>query len=49
MVERIEKYCSGDSPVNGLFSTINNPAVLTALQSNCKGIPTIIINAGESL
>ena len=25
MVERIEKYCSGDSPVNGLFSTINNP------------------------
>ena len=25
MVERIEKYCSDDSPVDGIFSTINNP------------------------
>lgn len=51
MVERIKEMCSGDNVVDGFFSTINDQAVLTALQSNClaNGIPTIVINAGLTM
>ena len=51
MVGRIEKLCSGDNAVDGLFSTINDAAILTALETNClaNGIPTVVINAGGNL
>eukprot|EP00985_Skeletonema_marinoi_P004509 scaffold1957_cov118-Skeletonema_marinoi.AAC.16 len=51
MVDTIEKMCSGDNTVDGMFSTINDAAVLTALKANClaNGIPTVIINAGGNL
>jgi simple sugar transport system substrate-binding protein len=51
MVDTIEKMCTGDNTVDGMFSTINDVAVLTALKANClaNGIPTVIINAGGNL
>ena len=51
-VDRIKKLCGGDNPdMNGVFSTISDPAVLEALKSNClaNGIPTIVINSGHDL
>jgi len=48
MVDRIEKLCSGDDAVDGVFSSMNDESVIQALQTNCidAGIPTIAINNG---
>ena len=51
MVDRIKKLCGSSTDVDGVFSTIPDPAVLEALKSNClaNGIPTIVINSGHDL